>query len=292
MKILLLLALTSRLTLAQGDLTPSPGGPTATMKTLDQIEARTPIPKTSGSPVAGPRFTITTSGSYYLTGNITVSTGSAIVIAAGVNDVTLDLNGFTIASTLTGSSSGNGVDMVDSNNRITIRNGNITSGTTVTDAGVVTPAGFSSGIFGGATQHILVNQIHVSGVTATGIVLSPRGIISECTADNCGFYGLRAEMVINSSAHLCKYGGISAENATTCIGASSNGYGIYCFGNATNCTGTTSAATSYAVDVVGTASFCRGTHTGGGTAISAAIAIGCTSGNGAISSPSKHLGTP
>src|SRR5450631_969089 len=72
----------------QGNLTP-PGAPAPTMKTLDQIEARTPI---SSAP-----FTISTPGSYYLTANLPVTTGNAIVISA--NNVTLDLNGFTISST-------------------------------------------------------------------------------------------------------------------------------------------------------------------------------------------------
>src|SRR5262245_25481316 len=72
---------------AQGALTP-PGAPAPTMKTLAQIEPRTPI---SSAP-----FTISSPGSYYLTTNVTVSTGDAITIT--VNNVTLDLNGFTIAS--------------------------------------------------------------------------------------------------------------------------------------------------------------------------------------------------
>src|SRR6185295_16428367 len=74
--------------LAQGPLTP-PGAPAPTMKTLDQVEARTLI---SSAP-----FTISQPGSYYLTANLTVSSGNAITIAA--SGVTLDLNGFTISST-------------------------------------------------------------------------------------------------------------------------------------------------------------------------------------------------
>src|SRR5262245_8811913 len=74
--------------LAQGALTP-PGAPGPTMKSLDQIEARTPI---SSAP-----FIITQPGSYYLTTNVTVSSGDAITINA--NNVSLDLNGFTISST-------------------------------------------------------------------------------------------------------------------------------------------------------------------------------------------------
>jgi len=73
----------------QGTLTP-PSAPAPTFKTLQQIEPRTPI---SSVP-----FTISASGSYYLTGNVTItSTVNGITIAA--NDVQLDLNGFTITGT-------------------------------------------------------------------------------------------------------------------------------------------------------------------------------------------------
>jgi hypothetical protein len=65
--------LTMRQTFAQGILTP-PGAPTPTMKTLDQIEARTPI---SSLP-----FTITGPGSYYLTKSLNVTTGNGITINA------------------------------------------------------------------------------------------------------------------------------------------------------------------------------------------------------------------
>ena len=74
--------------IAQGSLTP-PGAPASTMKSLDQIEARTPI---SSVP-----YTISSPGSYYLTANLNVTTGDAITIAA--NGVALDLNGFTLSST-------------------------------------------------------------------------------------------------------------------------------------------------------------------------------------------------
>src|SRR5262245_59065250 len=73
--------------LAQGNLNP-PGAPAPMMKSLDQIEARTPI---SSVP-----YTINAPGSYYLTADLSVTTGDAITIAT--NGVTLDLNGFTISS--------------------------------------------------------------------------------------------------------------------------------------------------------------------------------------------------
>src|SRR5687767_18893 len=87
---LLTLSLAHALTLsllAQGDLTP-PGAPAPTMKTLQQVEPRTPI---SSLP-----FAINQAGSYYLTTNLSgVSGQSGITIAA--HNVTIDLGGFDLA---------------------------------------------------------------------------------------------------------------------------------------------------------------------------------------------------
>src|ERR1022692_1207533 len=69
----------------QGALTP-PGAPVPTMKTLDQIEPRTPI---SSLP-----FTITVPGSYYVTSNLTASSGGILI---ATNNVTLDLDGSALS---------------------------------------------------------------------------------------------------------------------------------------------------------------------------------------------------
>jgi hypothetical protein len=73
--------------LAQGPLTP-PGTPAPTMKTLDQIEPRTPI---SALP-----FTISSPGSYYVTANLTGVAGQH-GISVNASGVTLDLGGFELA---------------------------------------------------------------------------------------------------------------------------------------------------------------------------------------------------
>src|SRR2546421_9068090 len=100
----------------QGSLTP-PGAPAPTMKTLAQIEPRTPI---SSLP-----FTISTSGSYYLTKNLSVATGDGITIS--VDKVTLDLNGFTISSNAA-SATGTGILLSGTLTNVTIVNGYITGG--------------------------------------------------------------------------------------------------------------------------------------------------------------------
>src|SRR4051794_35854724 len=80
---------------AQGALTP-PGAPAATMRSLDQIEPRTPI---SSLP-----FTISSSGSYFLTKNLLVANANGITINA--TNVDLDLRGFTISATSGSGTSG------------------------------------------------------------------------------------------------------------------------------------------------------------------------------------------
>jgi hypothetical protein len=76
--------------LSQGSLTP-PGAPAPTMKTLQQVEPRTPI---SSLPCA-----ISNSGSYYLTTNLFGSDGQDGIIVSA-NNVTLDLNGFVLDGTI------------------------------------------------------------------------------------------------------------------------------------------------------------------------------------------------
>jgi hypothetical protein len=75
--------------MAQGPLTP-PGAPAATMKTLDQIEPRTPI---SALP-----FTISAPGSYYLTASLTAA-ANVNGITINASNVTLDLRGFEVIGT-------------------------------------------------------------------------------------------------------------------------------------------------------------------------------------------------
>lgn len=107
--------------LAQGSLTPPPGAPAPTMKSLDQIEARTPVSPNTTPGTATSVFSITQPGSYYLTSNLTVPAGkSGIEIAT--NQVTLDLNGFAIFGL---SNSVDGITVSAIRKHITVRNGRI-----------------------------------------------------------------------------------------------------------------------------------------------------------------------
>jgi hypothetical protein len=268
---------------SQGSLTP-PGAPAPTMKSLDQIEARTPI---SSAP-----FTITQPGSYYLTTNVTVSSGYAIAITA--NNVTLDLNGFTIASTAPVASGDTAILLSGSLTNLAIRNGHISSGVTNNGAGVYSGSGFGYGVaFSGFPYNVRVSGVSVCGCQYFGIYLGYNSTVVEaCVVNTVGAYGIQAQSVTDSTSNDCGTAAISANTANNCIGsASGSGAGVYatnannCYGNsagdgdgvhadgnALNCYGQSSSGIG--VDAYGTAENCYG-YSGSGTGVSAATAQNC-----------------
>ncbi len=306
---------------AQGSLTPPPGAPGPVMKSLDQIEARTPI---SSAP-----FTIIKPGSYYLTQDLQVASGNAITINA--SGVTLDLNGFTI-STTAATPTGVGIFFTDGQKDISITNGHI-QGSIVYDSGT---GSYSGGGFSVAMsaptivpQNVLISHMTISGC-GTGINIGSgavavrfcavRGIsvgsgivartVDQCTVSECGAGGISAHVVANSYSTVTGNGdAIFATEVVNCFGTSASGKGINCTA-AANSTGLSTSGVGLQADtahnsygrttsgtpgmnVVGTASFCRGrSDLVGGVAIQAGIAVACTAQAGTISSPQKHLGTP
>lgn len=106
--------------LLAGDLTP-PAGPVApTMKSLTDVEPRTAINATNTPGNLSNTYVISQSGSYYLSGNVSVPSGrNGILVSA--SHVTIDLNGFSIQG-VAGS-----LDGITSNGTasITVKNGTV-----------------------------------------------------------------------------------------------------------------------------------------------------------------------
>lgn len=266
----------------QGALTPF-GAPAPTMKTLAQIEPRTPI---SSAP-----FTIAQPGSYYLTTNLAVTTGDAITINA--SHVTLDLNGFAISSSDTmADPSGTGVLLNNTNavpgqiglHDIVIFNGVIAGGYT-NNSGIWQGAGFNAGIsFSGsvAPLNVRVQDVSISGCFNYGINVGLSGsVVESCVVQSVGSYGIYANSVSRSAATYCGNhaiigrevsdsdgnclgtgDGIYGVSVNNSYGTSVSGDGIYAQNSAQNSTGQSATGTGLAAS--GTVTGCYGTSTSSG----------------------------
>jgi parallel beta-helix repeat protein len=182
-----------------GSLTPPPGTPAPTMKTLTQVEPRVDLHDPQAPGVnrndPGNEIIITTPGSYYLSSDLAV--GKADGIRVDASDVTIDLQGFRIHRT-TSPGTGHGVRIVGAHDAA-IRNGSI--------------RGFAYGIRaaqdsnGCRVEKVAVSSCSFAGITAEGsgsiiescqahLINGDHGIgtnrgstISNCTVSSCTVTG-------------------------------------------------------------------------------------------------------
>lgn len=155
--------------IAQGSLTP-PGAPAATMKTLDQLDAKLDTriavnaTNTPGSSIV--QFIISSPGSYYLPASFTAATGrSGISITA--DDVTLDLRGNTVTGVAGGLSGINFANRL----RVRVHNGIIRS----------FPA---AGINAGSSEGTVLENLIVEGCGTSGILVGFNARLTDCQARN------------------------------------------------------------------------------------------------------------
>jgi hypothetical protein len=203
------------------------------MLTLSQIQPRTPI---SSVP-----FTIAGPGSYYLTTNLVCTVSNAVTI--GASDVSLDLSGFTISSTVaTAANGGKAILLSGGLNNITIANGFIQGGVTNNGSGVYSGSGFAYGIdySGSAPANLMLSHISVSGCLDFGIYvgLGNSTIVDSCTVRTVGSTGIYAYSVRQSSVLDCGGDAIFGYQVSDSQGQSTgSGNGVFANSIANNCYG-------------------------------------------------------
>jgi parallel beta-helix repeat protein len=184
---------------AQGSLTP-PGPPGATMLALSQVEPRTPVDALHTPGGGSIDFLIVNSGSYYLTTNI-IGTSTRSGVAIYTNNVTLDLNGFSMTGT-PGSEVAVAIEGGCTN--VIVRGGTI--------------IGWSSGISAYGSD-VLLEGLPIS-CCAAGINIECNGaVIRDCILDNNNNEGI--EFTSNNLV------------VTDCL-FKNNNYGIYLFSGSEN----------------------------------------------------------
>ncbi|TVQ59517.1 MAG: right-handed parallel beta-helix repeat-containing protein [Phycisphaerales bacterium] len=182
-----------------GDLNP-PAGPVApTMKTLDQVEPRTPVQSLPGSLNAF--RVISEPGSYYLTGDV-LGNGTRHGVQITASNVTLDLNGFSIRNT-GGTAERSGVHMPSFQTNVVIKNGNISGwvGSGI-DAQIdigrierITASGngqwgISNATAAAFSTHIVSCEAYSNG--AGGIRGAATSVITDCVARSNSGPGIQA----------------------------------------------------------------------------------------------------
>lgn len=172
-----------------GPLNPPAGAVSPTAKTLAEVEPRVAVNAANTPGDANSEFIISSPGSYSLTGNLSASKTNVISITG--DNVTLDLNGFTVSNTLF-SSSARAVVVAGTN--ATIRNGTlatvgrgincVVANLTMTVDQVSVRTGSSGIVFPGyatVTRCLVSQNADSTTQTFLGISVGPRSRVSECT---------------------------------------------------------------------------------------------------------------
>jgi hypothetical protein len=271
------------ITLCQGgSLTPPTAPMAGTMKPLSEVEPRTAIP---GSTTATSTYTISQSGSYYLTGNRQCS-GTGITVNA--DNVTIDLSGFTIAGP--GSGTNYGVYMNGRGN-VEIRKGTIqgfgygiyessTAGKNHRVLGVRVISNTRWGINlngeNGQVRDCTVSDNGTSASGAYGIIVNVGGIVTGNTVNSNGTSATSSVYSIFTGGGCTVTGNTVYSNGTSAVGSV---YGIYT-------TGSTVAGNSvYGNGNLATGSFVFGIYVGFGSSV-----IGNTVRNNGVSASGTVCG--
>lgn len=222
-----------------GPLAPPAGPIASTNKTLTEVEPRTAINAANTPGGLFGTFEITKPGSYYLAGDITgVAARHGIYVAT--DNVTIDLNGFSVVATGTGLFSGISV----SGNNVVIRNGTVRGWK---DSGVglssykgcrienVSAVGCLTGLFSG--QAAIFERCSAIDCS-TGFTTGLASLAIDCQASNSdrGCYLGTASEARGCHSSFAKVAGFrlaDGARATECDATWNTGHGFWADSNAT-----------------------------------------------------------
>jgi hypothetical protein len=152
----------------QGSIFPTTAPTLPIMKTLDQVEARTPL--------AGGTLPLGVgSGSYYLTGDLNISGTTVNGITVSGSNVTIDLNGFSLNGPGTGS--GSAIYLSGGVSNVTILNG------TIRNWG-------SHGINALGNPILRAQKLRLISNGGDGIAADANAELVDCIADNNVSHGI------------------------------------------------------------------------------------------------------
>lgn len=161
----------------------------ALLKAIVAIEPRTAINSATTPGDAANLHRITRPGSYYLTGNISPTASGQSAISIETNDVTIDLNGFTIDGSAAGAASG--FVFTNSFRNLVVRNGAIANFSGYAFIGNVSSSAFidlaildngSGGLeLGVDADDCIARNVRVrAGSGEFGILLGDNSLVEDC----------------------------------------------------------------------------------------------------------------
>ncbi len=228
--------------IAAGPLNPPAGPVSSAYKTLTEVEPRVAISLVNTPGDATSAYKITQSGSYYLTGNVSVRAGVNGVIITATN-VTIDLCGFTISGA---SGSLDGITATVSGGFTTLKNGNIYNmgGRGIDLSGV---------------PRAVISDLTAYSCGTDGIYLAQDAHVHHCSSSSNGGFGISAgygSLVESCTAQNNTGIGISAGNNATitgCVSASNGSHGIRvtfgCVATRNNCGSNGTSGTGAGIDI-------------------------------------------
>ena len=202
------------------------------MKTLDEVEPRTPINAENTPGDANSLFRIAQPGSYYLSANVTGSSGLD-GITIDTDDVTIDLNGFALIGV---PGSLDGIRANGTRKNLAIENGTVSAWggdgvnlSTASNSIVNRVRSEGNGGTGISTDKgSLVSHCTAAENTGTGINVGPGSLVTTCTARENGGRGIAAldsSTIIGCTVHDNVSDGIAIGGACTVINSNVNGNG-------------------------------------------------------------------